>query len=809
MRSIAGIVLIGLSSLSVVTTVQAQSIVPDRSINTTVNSSDGRNFTITNGATARSNLFHSFREFSVPTGGSATFDLINTPNTRTIFNRVTGSNISNIDGLIQTVNHQQPVSLFLLNPNGIVFGSNAQLNISGSFIGTTANSIQFEDGTQFSPTQPPLLTISAPVGLQFGQSSANITVQGTGHQLTTANPVFTPYLPTQPPNGLIAPSIALISGAIHLENGILTAPEGQINLGGVQQGFVGLTAMGLNYDRVSSFGNITLTGRSLIDVNGITSGSVQIVGRNITVQDGSAIWLQNRGEKIGGNIHIAASESLRVIGTAPDISIRSSIVNETVGQGANGTVQIAAPLVSVEAGALLGNRNYSPSIGGSVIVNAGQLNVNGHSAIVPDLFSVFGSLSFSTGDAGDLNVSARSINIESGGYLGTTTLGTGRSGNALIHADNIFVAGTTPTFIGSVIAANTVGLGGNGGNLTIHTRQLTLQQSGLVAVSSIGRGSAGNLTVNATESIEISGGIPQTYSSAIASTVDFPNPNLQRLFGIPAQPQGNAGSVTINTPILRINDQASVSVLNRGVGNAGTLSINAEQIFVDRGGGISAFTRAGNGGNIAIQSQLVKLQNEALIATAAMGQGDGGNLTLNVPVMIGLGNSDIVASAIDGRGGNINITTQAILGLNYRTQLTSESDITASSQFGVNGTVQINTPDINPNSGLIQLPISVINPNQRLANGCAATGESRFVMTGRGGLPMNPLEQIELHSVWADLRPSTAQKDSTSAIVSQPNLLEATTWYRDATGTIVLTAGQPAHSSITTCALQTETSVIE
>ncbi|MGG6263368.1 filamentous hemagglutinin N-terminal domain-containing protein [Leptolyngbya sp. AN03gr2] len=807
MRSIAGVVLVGLSSLSAVTAVEAQSIIPDRSINTTVNSSDGRNFTITDGATARSNLFHSFQEFSVPTGGSATFDLINAPNTRTIFNRVTGSNISNIDGLIQTVNHQQPVSLFLLNPNGIVFGSNAQVNISGSFIGTTANTIQFEDGTQFSATQSPLLTISAPVGLQFGQAPANITIQGTGHRLTTANPVFAPYVPTQPHDGLAASSIALIGGSIRLENGILTAPEGRIDLGGVQQGFVGLTATGLNYDRVSSFGDVSLTGRSLIDVNGSNSGSVQIAGRNITVLDGSAIWLQNRGTQTGGNLKISASDSVRVIGTAPDISIRSSIINETVGMGANGTIDISAPHLLVQAGGIIGSRNYGSSIGGTVTVNAEQIEVDGFVAVAPNIFSTLGSFSFSTGNAGDVTLSAQHIAVTNGGYAATTTLGTGSSGTIRVNASTIEVNGYTPSLISSGIAASSVGLGGNAGNLIVNTRTMMIQNGGTVASSSIGQGSAGNVTVNASESIGIAGRVPGSYSSAIASTVDFANLDLQRLFGIPVQPQGNAGSVTINTPVLRLSNQGTVTVLNHGIGNAGTLSVQAQQILLDRGGQIGALTTAGNGGNIALQSQLVKLQTGATITSTALGQGNGGNINLKVPVILGLENSDIVANAIDGRGGNINITTQSILGLNYRTQLTPESDITASSRFGINGIVQINTPDINPNSGLVQLPVSVINSNQQLTNGCATTGESRFIITGRGGLPMNPLEQTGLYSVWADLRPLTAQKDAVSPIALQ-SMIEATTWYRDATGNIVLAAGQPAHSPVTTCAVQSKSPVI-
>jgi filamentous hemagglutinin family protein len=108
---------------------QAQSVSSDGTLNTIVTRS-GNIFTITNGTAARTNLFHSFREFSIPTGDSATFDLINTPSISTIFSRVTGGIPSNIDGMIQTINHSNPVSLFLLNPSGILFGANARLNIS-------------------------------------------------------------------------------------------------------------------------------------------------------------------------------------------------------------------------------------------------------------------------------------------------------------------------------------------------------------------------------------------------------------------------------------------------------------------------------------------------------------------------------------------------------------------------------------------------------------------------------------------------------------------------------------------------------
>ena len=153
----------------------------DNTTNTIVNTS-GNNFDILNGIQKGNNLFHSFTEFSIPTGGSATFN--NSTNVVNIINRVTGGNISNIDGIIKANGN---ANLFLINPSGIVFGENAALNIGGSFLGTTAESILFEDGFEFSAVNPqnePLLTVSVPLGLQMGNNPGKIEVQGSGNKLT-------------------------------------------------------------------------------------------------------------------------------------------------------------------------------------------------------------------------------------------------------------------------------------------------------------------------------------------------------------------------------------------------------------------------------------------------------------------------------------------------------------------------------------------------------------------------------------------------------------------------------------------------
>ena len=127
-------------------------IAPDNTlpINTSVNfNSVNQTYTITGGTQVGINQFHSFRDFSVPTSNTAHFHTA--PTTVNAIARVTGANVSNIDGILRT---NGTTNLYLVNPNGIVFGANAKLDIAGSFSASTANSIKFSDGSEFSATNP-------------------------------------------------------------------------------------------------------------------------------------------------------------------------------------------------------------------------------------------------------------------------------------------------------------------------------------------------------------------------------------------------------------------------------------------------------------------------------------------------------------------------------------------------------------------------------------------------------------------------------------------------------------------------------
>jgi filamentous hemagglutinin family protein len=191
---------------------QEAPITSDGTTATDVTTPDGSNFDINGGDKAGGNLFHSFGNFSVPNGGSANF--LNSPDIVNIINRVTGGKISDIQGLISA---QGGANLFLINPAGIVFGANASLNIGGSFLGSTADSLLFDDGTEFSATNPtkPLLTVNAPIGLNLRDNPGDITLNNSTVEINAGK------------------NVSLVGGNIALDNSELSLSGGRIELGGL------------------------------------------------------------------------------------------------------------------------------------------------------------------------------------------------------------------------------------------------------------------------------------------------------------------------------------------------------------------------------------------------------------------------------------------------------------------------------------------------------------------------------------------------------------------------------------------------
>lgn len=831
--------------------VKAQ-ITPDATLpNNSQTISDDKTVIIESGTTRGNNLFHSFEQFSVPSESTAFFN--NAPSIQNIFSRVTGNTTSNIDGLIRA---NGTANLFFINPNGIIFGSNSRLDIGGSFLGSTANSILFTDGFEFSaknPSNSPLLTVSVPIGLRLA-SPGNIEFQGIGHSLVDS-PFFS-FRGRNPSNSFqVQPgqSLALIGGDLTLSGAAMTAEGGKIELGSVDNGLVLFNPIAhgwtFDYKEVSGFRNIELASKSLVDTSGFGSGSIQIQGANVSLTSGSIALIQNQDFQSGGSLRVNATESLKITGIAPDRLTLSGLNTETIGIGQGANIIISSPQVIVEEGNI-STSSYSPGEGGSVSLSAQDLNitnggtigtsaadggkggnldikvfetikVKGVSPIFPDAFSAIASNTRGRGSGGEISVSARNLEISDRGAIGTNAISNiGKGGNVAIKiSDSVKIIGGAGFATPSALTSSTFSPG-NAGILTLDTAKLVIQDGAAITASTFGNGTAGDLQIDASDSIEIEGG-------SISSSAEKPPESLRQLLNLSSEVKGSSGNITIDTPDLKFRDGSQVTVRNSGDGRAGTLKIYANSVQLDNQAGITASTQSGQGGNITINSDnLLLMRRNSQISTSAgnaQAGGDGGQINIVTKFLVAppLENSDITANAFEGKGGNVNITASAIFGFvprsleELQTLLGTDNpneldparllsnDITAISQTNpfLSGQVTFNTPNVDPGNGLVELPAQLTDISNLIAQGCSETvgpQASKFIITGRGGLPEDPGKPLNGETIWTDLRFIATEKQSSSpaATIQSDNsttpVIEASGLEINSKGEAVLSAAAPS-----------------
>lgn len=270
-----------------------------------------------------------------------------------------------------------------------------------------------------------------------------------------------------------------------------------------------------------------------------------------------------------------------------------------------------------------------------------------------------------SGDAGNIIVSTGQLTILNGSnILSGAGLGTGNAGNVKVNASEIELIGVHPTLLlPSVIASLTTDRG-DSGSLEINASRLILRDRGQVSTSTGSAGKAGNVTITASEFVEVSGPLPGSKNpTQVISSANVVE-ELQELLQLPLVPSGASGRVSINTPRLTITDGAQVTVRNDGTGSAGDLVVNADSIFLDDKGSITASTASGEGGNITLKVQNnLQLGNNSFISATAGGNGNGGNIDINAKFLVAFPNenSDIIANALTGSGGRVEIAAEESL----------------------------------------------------------------------------------------------------------------------------------------------------
>ena len=744
-------------------------------------------FTITGGSTANTNLFHSFSQFSLPTGTEAFFD--NLPAIQNILVRVTGNSISSIDGLIRA---NDTANLFLINPNGIVFGQNASLNIGGSFLATTANSVRFLDGSEFrananTQTTSPLLLVSVPVGLQFnGLTNSTIAAQGS------------------PLSVLTGKTLALVGGDVTLQGANLFAESGRIELGSVAgNGFVAIAptinGLSLNYDNAPSLSNIRLDQESVANTSGLNGGgNIQVQGRQVTLEGGSELQSSTFGNGNGGDVFVRATELFAI--NRDSNTLLSSIGADSNSSGKGGNIIITTDKLLINENVVLSSASTSSGNAGNIDITAKNIDliINKQNINNP-FFPIFiGVLAYDTGNGGNLKITTDNLRMTGGSILEASTAGIGNAGTVDITAKSIFLDGSNSHFP-SAIFSESLGTG-NGGNVRITADSILLKNGGQILVDTRDNGNAGNLSINS-KLIDISGQNDNHRSGLFANAT----------FGA-----GNGGNIQVNSDRLIVRDGGIISASNFntsltvpdpsnvGSGSVGNITINSPSILLDQGS-INVDSLSGSRGNINLNSNLILLRNRSTISANAFGTATGGNITINTALLVAIPteNSDITATSINSFGGRVVIADRGVvIGFQFVDRLTPLSDITASSSLGpqFNGLVSGRTAD-----KLIGDNELTDGNKQQIVAACDRFRDNEFIVTGRGGVPSDASKVISSQAIWRDLRlaeipsnPSniTSQTEtnlvttqSTRPVTIQPiPQIEAQGWEKDANGNLKLLA---------------------
>jgi filamentous hemagglutinin family protein len=414
---------------------------------------------IDGGAIRGANLFHSFEQLSVLQGRGAYFT--NPTGILNILTRVTGVNRSEINGRLGVNGN---ANLFLINPNGIVFGPSASLDLQGSFVATTANAVEFGNQRIFSasaPESPQLLDVN-PSAFLFNQiPPGSITHRSV----------------LQVPQGQ---NLILLGGNVNLDGGVLQAPGGRVELAGLaESGRVGISQESNNLSLIFPDGgvraDISLRNRASIEAG----GDIQVRGRRVTLTEGSRIKTATQGAAKAGNITVNTGQLI--------VRDGAQVTASTSGLGQGGTVVVTA-FESIDLSGTSTNGQQSglfadtQSAGdaGDIKVDTGQLTLSDRALIT--------SRSTGMGRAGNIVVTVRGTLQANNGTLGTSA--TKSAGGAItVKAGDIRLFGdsniTTSVFDGT----------GGGGNIYLEADSiLAFDRSDILAFADGGKG--GDITLD-------------------------------------------------------------------------------------------------------------------------------------------------------------------------------------------------------------------------------------------------------------------------------------------------------------------------
>lgn len=601
----------------------------------------------------------------------------------------------------------------------------------------------------------------------------------------------------------------------------------------IQSSSLPYAGSGLQYgdggDVFLDVGRLSLEGGAVVSTATVTdgnAGNLTIYADDISV--GSPSDLQSTSILTGtygagdGGVLTVNAKTLRAYNSANLIATTSSdprlsgAIAQSSGNG--GSILVDVESLALKEGAQIVAGTFSNGDSGDLTVRATKhVDISGTRLEDPAspssrLFSsglFISSEPGSSGNGGNLLLSSPSLRVTEGGSISARTAGSGNAGDIRIEAGEIVVADAVVHPLGdtlSGIVATVFPSGsGDGGQIDITSGRLHLSKGGRIAASTNGAGNAGNINIQS-RIVDVEGTSTESlFDSGISSrsTTSF-----------------DAGSVTVDAKQINLRDRGTISVSSLSGGNAGDVSLSADMVYLNDSS-VRAEASAGDRGNLNIESRELLLRQNSQITTNATETASGGNINISASLILGAENSDISANAIEGNGGSIRLITQGLVGLEFREALTSKSDITASSELGASGTVEIESPNADTDNGLVQLPENLEDKSNQIVAGCTANDENLFVSSGRGGLPISPLTNLSGDRPWLDLG-AVADGQSPEKVANTLNtgtvfedavfeaeteLVEAIAWQRSASGEIEFLAADNFPSTSSYCLEQKRVAV--
>ncbi|HEY9661370.1 MAG TPA: filamentous hemagglutinin N-terminal domain-containing protein [Allocoleopsis sp.] len=670
---------------------------------------------IDGGARRGQNLFHSFQQFDVLQGEGAYFS--NPDGVANIFSRVTGADRSEIMGRLGVLGN---ANLFFMNPNGILFGVNSSLDVTGSFVGTTANGIQFGEQGFFSATNPelpsPLLTIDPSVFLF--------------NQIPTGGSVSITNLSRSNGAGLRVGSrenLLLLGGAIVNNGGLISSFGGRIEIGSISGiGSVGFNSDGsLDLPQNLERGDISFTNRSFVGNYTLDSGRNTVVtGRNIDLSGQSEIGT--------GSLSISPPESQAgdiLLNATGMIYIRegSRVSNLVLGGTSShaGAIRIRAESLLLSENARLNTTIFGQGNAGDIVIDAQNLvSLDGGSTIFGGPIAATGS-----GDGGNVQITTDSFSMTNGSRLVTYVDGSGNAGNISIDAQNqLLLSGN------AAIRNNAQRGSGNGGNIRISSQSVVLSDEASISSATLTQGNAGNVVITASDHVSVSGG-------ASIDSFNFTD-------------SGVGGNILIQSRSASLTGGGLLITQSFGQGNAGAITIATEdKLAINTGATINSRTEgAGTGGDIQIQAGSLEIIGDGArqvgesevgfstgLLTSTAGSGNSGSIVIDASNQIALDNGGVITTRVDegysGNSGEIRVNTGSL------TVRGLSSLITNSSGSGDAGNIIINARDnILFSGGILDSPVrSSVRSNVTTLE---ATGNSGNIEITTGSLRVEDLAAL-------------------------------------------------------------------